>query len=157
MQRELCSFAELHVCSGRMPSDGELVRGGRGDIVTAVRRNGGWEAFALDAGLVLSSIARPSSIYLALCTPLTPGARMKPSSFWREFENLQAELLHFLDQEFVERPGVGVVYRRICLRLSGETKVLGRRDLVRAIRKHGEREIGAARLDLKFRFYRSGY
>lgn len=157
MRRELRSFAERHGCSGRMPSDGELVRGGRGDIASAVRRNGGWVAVALDAGLVLSSIARPRSIYLSYCVPLSPGARMKPNNFWREFENLQAELLKFLDEKFDESAGVGVVRGQMCLPSTREMEDLGRGDLVRAIRKHGGREVVAARLDLKFRFYSRGY
>jgi hypothetical protein len=153
---ELRAFAAVQEEPYVMPTDRQLVDGGRPDLAAAVRRHGGWVTCAREAGLVLSSIARPRSIYLTYCANIRPGTRMKPYRYWNEFENLRRELREFI-REVSGEDDLRVVGGRATLPPTSELEKARRHDLIRAIRKHGGPEAVARRLDLRYRFRGSGY
>ncbi len=96
LSAELRAFADQSDEKWRMPTQAELLTGGRSDIAGAVRRQGTWKSAADNAGLVLTSIARPRSLYLTFCTEIS-SPRMRPYMYWRNFENLRNELLEFVE------------------------------------------------------------
>jgi hypothetical protein len=164
LTRELRAFAAAQGEPSRMPTEAELRKGGRVDIGSAVRRCGGWERSAGVAGLVLTSIARPRSIYLTYCIDLKPGAILKPHKYWNEFDNLRDELMAFVRQKNTSDSGENDSGKRLnsaegpgMVPSTSELEQAGRSDLVRAIHKHGGFEAVARRLDLKFRYHSGGY
>jgi hypothetical protein len=165
MTSELRNFAVAQGDPNRMPTESELRRGNRVDVASAVRRFGGWERAASEAGLVLTSIARPRSIYLAFCIDLKPGAILKPHNYWNEFSNLRDELMEFVKQRdsnssrrnATKSIAVPSTLNRRLLPSTAELELARRSDLVRAIHKHGGFENVARRLDLRFRYHSGGY
>lgn len=148
LRRELRAFAAESADPARMPTERELVAGGRADIAGAVRRAGSWEVVSRDAGLVLTSIARPRSLYLTYCTALRSG-RMKPYMFWRNFDNLRAELLSFMEERGLAPTAP--------LPTASVLDAAGRSDLVRAIGLHGGVETVSRRLNLRTRYHTKGH
>jgi hypothetical protein len=156
--RELREFALSQGDASRMPTERELRMSGRTDLSAAVRRHGGWELNAREAGLVLTSIARPRSIFLTFCTQIQPGSFMKPHNYWTEFENLRDELVAFM--RLKQKRDTRQKHVRESARILPTTRELEdarRHDLVRAIRRHGGAEAVAKRMDLRFRYHSPGY
>lgn len=140
---ELKEYIKQHKNEPVMPTQSELLATGRSDLAGAIHRYGPWKKMADEAGLVLSSIAKPRSLNLVYCTTLR-SERLRPYMYWRDFENLRAELKTFLS-DFCEGRDEKCEY---VLPSAAELEAAGRSDLVRAIGKHGGWESVAERLDL---------
>jgi hypothetical protein len=143
----------------RMPTERELRVAGRTDMTSALRRHGGWERNAREAGLTLTSIAKPRSIYLTFCTKMQPGTILRPHNYWAEFENLRNELMSFVRErrKSPSREKDASLVTSLSIPTTRELEYAKRHDLVRAIRKHGGAELVAKRLDLRFRYHSPGY
>lgn len=141
---ELKEYVKQHKNEPVMPTQSELLASGRSDLAGAIHRYGPWKMMADEAGLVLSSIAKPRSLNLVYCTTLK-SERLRPYMYWRDFENLRAELKIFLS-EFCDQKDEECEYM---LPTAVELEAAGRSDLVRAITKHGGWESVAARLNIR--------
>lgn len=133
-----------------MPTQSELIEAGRVDLAGAIRRYGSWKTVADEVGLVLSSIAKPRGLNLIFCTKLKlRSGGIRPHMYWRNFENLRAELTDAISQlcgnEELEECGNVIP-------TAAQLQVAGRSDLVRAIRMHGGWNVVAERLDIGVRF-----
>lgn len=139
-----------------MPTQSELLEAGRSDLAGAIRRYGSWKKVAEEAGLVLSSIAKPRSLNLIFCTDLKlRSGRMRPYMYWRNFENLRRELSEFITDSCAEpRLEHDDTCENVIPRAS-ELEAAGRSDLARAIRIHGGWKAVATRLNIQGRL-RSG-
>lgn len=151
--KEIVEFAEAQNDPQRMPTERELREAGRIDISNAIRRNGGWQQAAKESNLVLSSISRPRSIYLAYCVNLRPGTIMKPYNFWKDFENLKQELQAFIDGFYSRNKGEAD--RKVPL--MKDLELAKRYDLIRAIHNHGGMDSVIQKMDLQFRYRSSKY
>jgi hypothetical protein len=157
--QELRKFAESQGDASRMPTERELRVAGRTDMTSALRRHGGWERNAREAGLTLTSIVKPRSIYLTFCTKMQPGTILRPHNYWGEFENLRNELMSFVRErrKSPSRKTASSLVTSLSIPTTRELEYAKRHDLVRAIRKHGGAELVAKRLDLRFRYHSPGY
>lgn len=119
-----------------MPTEAELRKAGRTQLAGGIRRLG-WANVAKLAGLKLSSVARPRSLNLGLCsqTQLRGERPMKPYCYWRDFTNLQTELQPFIQGE--------------CLPSAQDLISIGRSDICRAVARHGGWYNVASRLGVK--------
>ncbi len=140
LAQELVTFAISQNDPTRMPTQAELLAAGRSDIVSAIRRNGKWSFAAKLSGLIPTSIAKPRSVYLSFCTPIS-GAR--PHNYWSDFANLRAELAPYISSG--KLPNANELYQQ------------SRSDLVRAIGLHGGFPVVSARLQLRSRYRPSKY
>lgn len=138
---ELQEFAKAQGEETRMPTLAELMAAGRSDIAGAIRRQGSWGQAANAAGLTLTSIVRPRSLYLSFCTNIR-GAR--PHGYWRDFANVRRELSIFVAQKGV-------------LPTAGELMAANRSDLIRAVRMHGGFESVAKHMQLRIRYRSAKY
>mmetsp|Transcript_2394 Transcript_2394/g.4142 ORF Transcript_2394/g.4142 Transcript_2394/m.4142 type:complete len:340 (-) Transcript_2394:993-2012(-) len=149
--QDLVLFAlEVNKDAQRMPTQRELLLAGRQKLISAIRRHGGWEVVARAAGLSLTSIQRPRSLYLTYCVELKRGT-LKPHNYWKEFENLREELRNFIKEHGGDRHAVDEMPTTMTLEKAN------RSDLVRAIGKHGGMEAVARRMKLRFRYHSKGY
>lgn len=119
-----------------MPTEAELRKAGLTQLAGGIRRLG-WANVAKIAGLKLSSVARPRSLNLALCsqTQLRGERPMKPYCYWRDFTNLQTELQPFIKGD--------------CLPSAKDLISIGRSDICRAVARHGGWYNVASRLGVK--------
>jgi len=105
VETELIAFVNsaVHAAwiqNGVMPTSMTIVRSGRRDLAAAIRRHGGWDAFARRLNL-------------------RPAAPKRPKGYWNTLRNVEAELLLYVQQreqviaefvrnyaaDFVRRPG----------------------------------------------------
>lgn len=133
LSNTLSELAQFLDGSTTLPTARELEAAGRSDLAGALRRHG-WRHIADTTGLTLASIARPRSIYLAACTP-SPPLRMRPYMYWRNFENLQAEL-----EPYVQDGGLPTAKQLLEARRS---------ELIRAISMHGGWKQVAERMNVR--------
>ncbi|PXF42911.1 hypothetical protein BWQ96_07358 [Gracilariopsis chorda] len=119
--------------STTLPTARELEAAGRSDLAGALRRHG-WAYVADKTGLQLASIARPRSIHLAACTP-SPPLRMRPYMYWRNFDNLQAQL-----EPYIQNGGLPTAKQLL---------QAGRSELIRAISIHGGWKPVAKRMNVR--------
>lgn len=145
---ELQDFCAQSGEKGRMPTHSELLSAGRADIAGAIHRNGTWKTAADDAGLVLTSIVRPRSLYLTFCTDIK-SPRMRPYRYWRDFENLRRELEQFMESQSSGADSL--------LPSAQELEAARRTDLVRAIGMHGGFERVARLLRFRARYHSRAY
>lgn len=119
-----------------MPTEAELRKARLTQLAGGIRRLG-WANVAKLAGLKLSSVARPRSLNLALCsqTQLRGERPMKPYCYWRDFTNLQTELQPFIKGD--------------CLPSAKDLISIGRSDICRAVARHGGWYNVAFRLGVK--------
>ena len=123
LERELLDFIEIHGTLGIMPTQDNLSKASRSDLVNAIRKHGGYLAVAQRLGLELSSTR-------------------KPLGYWDNFSNLKSELLTFTQ----EQGTLGV------MPTIEELRQAKRHDLANAIAKQGGYSVVAERLGLKW-FY----
>lgn len=154
LSSELRAFAAENGEGWRMPTLAELLSAARGDLAGAIRRQGTWKRAADAAGLVLTSIVRPRSLYLSFCTPIR-GAR--PNNYWRDFGNIRRELLAHIAKTKAGPSSGGAAPDARMLPSAAQLEAEQRSDLVRAIGLHGGFEAVASRLDLRVRYRSSRY
>ncbi len=129
LERELLAFIEERGTPGVMPTASELIEAGRSDLASAVNmKHGGYLAVTEKLGLNAASTAKP------------PG-------YWKDFSNLECELLDFIE----EHGNFGVIPTQ------RELQKVGRSSLAFAIHKHGGFQLVAQRLGLTYAHKRHGY
>jgi superfamily II DNA or RNA helicase/septum formation topological specificity factor MinE len=83
LKRELLAFIEKHGTLGVMPTDKKLIKAGRGDLPSVIRKHGGSQSVAERLGLTYAK---------------------KRTGYWDDFANLERELLAFIEKHGT--PGV---------------------------------------------------
>ena len=125
---ELLSFIQERGTPGVMPTYEELQKAGRSDLASAIPKHGGSPAVAEQLGLEL--------VY----------AR-KPLNYWKEFSNLEHELLVFIEEHGIS--GVMPTYKQL--------QQAGRSDLASVIPNNGGCQSVAEQLGLTYAKRRTGY
>ncbi len=120
VERELLGFISEYELEGVMPTASNLIDADRKDLVSALRKHGGFPSVAKRLGL-----ERPNSAK-------TPG-------FWNDFENVEKEIRSIA----IAQDMIGVMPS------VAQLTALGRSDLVSAIGKHGGFRTVAERLHLE--------
>ena len=119
VEDELRSFIEAEGMPGVMPTSGALQKAGRGDLVTAITKHGGFPTLAERFGLVYSYTA-------------------KPDRYWSDFANIQQEIFDFIRIQGSQ----GTMPTTI------ELRDAGKHSLTAAINAHGGFPAVAERLKL---------
>lgn len=120
VEKALSDFVEENGTHSQMPTKEELCKAGLSGLARAIQKYGGIRLVAERLKLKLKYSA-------------------KPKRYWKDFGNLERELLNFIDQNGRS----GVMPSQV-----GLTR-LGRTDLANAIRRHGGHQLVAERLSLK--------
>ena len=128
VERELRAFVVEHGTAGIMPTQLELAKANRKDLVHAIGKHGGLPIVAERLGLKRPDVA-------------------KPSSYWDDFTNVERELIAFIQ----EHGETGIMPTR------SEMIKTKRNDLYHAIRKHGGISVVAERLGLERAYKPIGY
>ena len=119
VEHELMTFIEKQGSPGVMPTSEEFIKVGRSDLQAAIQKHGGQRAVAERLGLRLAYTA-------------------KPSGYWDDFSNLEAQISAFIEEH--GNPGIMPTRERL--------KEAERGDLVPAIHKQGGFSVVARRLGL---------
>ena len=121
VEREIRAFIDKHGTTGVMPTSEELKKAGLSGLGKAISQHGGYPLLAAKLGLELAYTA-------------------KPADYWKEFVNLERELLAFIDKHGT----TGV------MATNTELYKAGLSSLGYAIQRHGGFSAVARRLGLAY-------